>query len=189
MAENRRSDGVLTTFENCTAISNIPAGTPVAIRNQTSGYAADICTLGHDVAALTASDLCGYSFIGVLDEDVSAGECPVTVWTEGVFRFQFASSVATAQCHPGAPVFAESGQTVNIHAGGPTGDVAIGSMVNLMWSAGAVVPGMGAAVTGTRHTGKPYVDVRIKPGVFRWGTVIAAATASASPWGVWPKRA
>ena len=70
MAENRKSEGLLVTLQFCTAISAIPAGTPLALKTGTN----NIYTLGLSVTGLTNTANLGGQFIGISDADISAGE-------------------------------------------------------------------------------------------------------------------
>lgn len=178
MADNRMSEGYLVTFENCTAFSNIPAGTPVAFNTGPApGSATQVYTLGENVAGLGETALLGYHFIGVTDEDLSAGDSPVTVWVDGVFKFPQSRSGLDANHHAGYPVWADSGQTILVGDGTGTGDLAIGSIV-----------GWPTAAPNTAC----YVLVKINPGVFRWSIYssgIAAGTSATNTEGlVWPKQ-
>ena len=150
MSENRVSEGVLVTYEHATAASNIVAGTPVCYSSAGSTL---IYTLATDTTSQSATNSLAVRFIGILDEDVSAGDSPITVWTEGVFRMITDSDSETAHGYIGAPVWSEDGNTYACHLGlGSTGAPPIGTLVS--------VPS--AAVT------RVYVDVRINPGAYRW---------------------
>jgi len=171
MSEVRYSEGNLVTFEDCTAYSNISAGEMVCLGTAAAaGGGTNIFTLGHAVAGLSASALLGYHFIGVLDEDISAGQSPVTVHTNGIFKMVTSSGNLTANMVIGYPAYAGSGNIVTIGVGHATGDVPIGSLVGLCGS-------------GTLATGA-YVDIMIRPGAYRWTIwqqAITAATSATSP--------
>ena len=108
----------------------------------------------------------GYHFVGITDENYSAGDCPVTVWTKGVFRLQSTVDENSAtNLHAGHPVFADSGMVVNIGRASVTGDIAIGSIVS-------------RPISGT----STWLDVKINPAMFRWSVFAGAGpTASANP--------
>jgi len=150
------SEGKLLCFDHCTAASNIPAGTPVGYLSATR----TIYTLGTDTTALANTALMGYHFIGITDKAYSANECPVSVWTEGVFNLMLAaSSVASASLEPGWPVFADSGRTVIVGTG-QTADACIGTLVSR--------PAECTAAGGTQ------IKVKINPAVYRWTTYLGA---------------
>jgi hypothetical protein len=177
--ENRVSEGALVTYENCTALSNIAAGTPVALVSAAAaGGGTIVTTLGETVAGMSSTALLGYHFIGVLDEAISANQTDITVWTKGVFQFDTSTSSLDANFVIGNPVWADSGTTVLVGAGTGTGDLAIGTIVG--FNTGA------AAATGLD------VLVKINPGVYRWGIWnegIAAATSASAPESLcWPKQ-
>ncbi len=151
--EYRYGNGDLLTLEFCTAASNMVAGTPVGFLTGTR----TLYTLGRDVVGQVDSGLLGYRFVGVLAADVSANQCPVTVWTRGVFTFIGCAAAETANACPGWPVFAESGMEVNPGTG-QTADVAIGTLVN-----------QPAEISGG------VMHVRINPGAFRWMCSLPAA--------------
>jgi hypothetical protein len=179
--ENRIGDGILLTFESCTAFSNIPAGTPVAIgTGLATGHS--IYTLGNAVAGMgeTGANVGGAHFIGITDKDYSAGESPVSVWTEGVFRMYTSSSTVKANLQIGFPVWQLSGTRVvlGVPPATHTGDVPIGTLVGICGASG-------------NTTGR-YVEVLIRPGAYRWtiyGSGILAASSATSPEGLcWPSQ-
>ena len=159
MGETRTSEGKLVTLEFCTALSNIAAGTPVALITGTT----TIGTLGLTVAGVSATAPLGHQFVGVLDESVSAGQTPITVWTEGVFKFTMSSAATLASIQPGWPVAADSGTVVTTPV--VTGDQTIGTLVTQY---------AGWAATGSRT-----VEVAISPSMWRWDRYVPANTASA----------
>ena len=170
--ETRYSEGNLVTFEDCTAYSNIAAGNMVCIGTAAAaGGGTNIFTMGHGVAGLSATALLGYHFIGITDKSYSAGESPVTVHTEGVFKLTTSSGNLTANMVIGYPVFSsDDGSSVTVGVAVATGDVAIGSLVGFCGS-------------GTLATGA-YVNVMIRPGAFRWTIqqdAITAATSATAP--------
>ena len=171
MSEVRYSEGNLVTFENCTAYSNIAAGFMVGLATAAAaGGGTNVFTLGNGVAGLSCTALLGYHFIGVLDESVSANQSPITVHTQGVFKMITSSGNLTANMVIGYPAFISSGQHVIMGVGHATGDVAIGSLVGLCGS-------------GTLATGA-YVDIKIRPGAYRWTIqqdAITAATSATAP--------
>jgi len=151
------SEGKLLTFDTCTAASNIPAGTPVGYLSATR----TIYTLGDDTTGLDNTALMGYHFIGITDKDYSAIECPVSVWTEGVFNLTLSrSGVTSGNMEPGLPVFADSGMTVNVGTGN-TSDAAIGTLID-------------RPAEATGHGGI-NIKVRINPAVYRWTTWVGVA--------------
>lgn len=183
MAENRIGEGVLVTFENCTAYSNIAAGTPVAIISAAAaGGGTQITTLGDNVAGFSSTaEGMGYHFIGILDENVSAGDSPVTVWTEGVFRLHTSTGSVKGNVQIGFPVFGNSGNVVSLGVPGSatTGEPPIGTLVGLHGCSGTT-------------TGSSVVSVRIKPAIYRWtiyNSGIAANTSATAPEALcWPKQ-
>ena len=164
MAENRISEGRLVTLEGATAASNIVAGTMVGLNtgsNSIYSYSRETAGFSGTAGAF------GMRFIGILDEDVSAGQCPVTVWTEGVFRLRFQLGNSGAAAFVGRPVFACSsggGLLVSTNSGGaagnPTGTNPIGTVV--AW--------------GVSGTAGDWLDVKINPGAFLWGSNMIATT-------------
>ena len=149
--ENLISEGKLVTLDGCTAASNIAAGRMVAVDTGASM----LYTFTSEVAGLTGTGGAhGMRFIGVLDDDVSAGQCPVTVWTEGVFEFTLQSGITTAALI-GRPVWGAVSGTGNLVTtlGTTTGSYPIGSVVGL-----------------TNGTSGQTVRVKIMPGAFRWGS-------------------
>lgn len=152
----------LVTLVNSTAASSILAGTPVAVGTGV----ASVYTLGVSTPGNSASALQGYHFAGITDRDYAAGECPVTVWTKGVFKlYTQAAGISATNLHPGQAVFTDSGRIVNIGAAATTGDLAIGTVV-------------GRPASGSSS----WCDVKINPGLFRWSVFAGAGpTASANP--------
>ena len=147
--ENRLSEGSIVTLE-CTAASNIVAGRMVAVNTGASM----VYSFVHTTVGLSGTaGAMGMRFVGVTDDDVSAGQCPITVWTEGVFEFTLHSAISTAALI-GRPVWgAVSGAGNLVTTLGPnTGSLPIGSVVGL-----------------TNGTSGQTVNVKIKPGAFRWG--------------------
>ncbi len=173
MAENMFydvHDGLLTLYQ-CTAASNIPAGTPLAIGSATT----TVYTLGATVTGFGDTGLLGYHFIGIADKDYSANESPITVWTKGVFKFLMVSAgVSATNTMCGVPIFASSG-TIAIMSRPAlhTGDVAIGTVVSV---------GANATGSSTWFLGK------INPGRWRWTIENQGVTASANPVLAFPKR-
>lgn len=156
--EQRLSEGKLITLENVTAASNMSAGDLVAL----SGHM--VYSLSSATISTTAT--LGYSFIGVLDEDISAGLSPVTVWTEGVFKIPLASGAADANIMPGLPVWCDgSGHATTP---GANGDAAIGTIVGI---SNATYGSTGGAVVN--------VYVKIRPMALNW-TIAATASLSAT---------
>jgi len=144
------SEGKLLTFDKCTAASNIPAGTPIAYLTATT----TLYTLGEDPAGFSSTALMGFHFVGITDKSYSANECPVSVWTEGVFNMILSSATVSGDCEAGWPVWGESGVVVSCTGG--TSDAAIGTLVSRP-----------AEVTGV---GGVQVKVKINPAVYRWTT-------------------
>ena len=154
--ENLISEGKLVTLEGCTAASNIAAGRMVAVDTGASM----VYSFDREAAGFTATaGSHGMRFIGILDDSVSAGQSPITVWTEGVFELQLASSITTAALI-GRPVWgAVSGGGALVTTLGDattTGSYPIGSVVGL-----------------TNGTSGEYVRVKIKPAAFRWGPYLS----------------
>lgn len=153
--EYRLSEGKLLCLDKCTAASNIPAGTPVGFLSATR----TIYTLGAATTGLDNTALMGYHFIGITDKNYSANECPVSVWTEGVFNMVLSSDTVSADCEAGWPVFANSGIVINAGTGN-TSDAAIGTLLSRP-----------AEVTAA---GGVQVKVKINPAVYRWTTYLGA---------------
>lgn len=126
LLSNNNSDGLLT-LTDCTAASNIPAGTPVALLTGSTM----IYTLGQTVAGFSCTALLGHHFIGITDEDYSAGDSPVTIWTNGVFKMYTASGCSATNTTNTLvqAVFAKSGRYVQIGHATTTGDAAIGTLI------------------------------------------------------------
>jgi hypothetical protein len=146
MSENRRSEGLLVTLQFCTAISNIPAGTPLAINTATN----NIYTLGASTTGLASTGNLGGRFIGIADQDISANEVSFPIWVEGVFELTAASAWTTA--YIGYPVMADSGK--HCITAGTIGHTPIGSYVP----------------AGTGERSGTTILVKIKPAMWRWST-------------------
>jgi len=168
---NYISEGKLVVFENATAYSNIAAGRMVAI----DSGANNITTLDCGTAGFSGTgNMLGARFIGVLDDNVSANQSPIAVWTEGVFQFYLEAGITTAALI-GRPAFAGSGgggANVNTLAIGtnPTGQHPIGTFVGVS----TMTTTAPAATIGSSGT---FCRVKITPGAFRWGPR-AVATGS-----------
>ena len=148
--ENLISEGRLVTLE-CTAASNIAAGRMVAVNTGASM----VYTFCNETVGLSGTaGAAGMRFIGILDDDVSANQCPITVWTEGVFELQLSSAITTAALI-GRPVWGAISGTGNLVTtlAPNTGSYPVGSVVGL-----------------TNGTSGQTVNVKIKPGAFRWGS-------------------
>lgn len=155
MSENRISEGALVTLEGATAASNIAAGTLVGLGTGTNLiYSLDASI----VAFVSGSSIVGGRCLGVLDETISAGQSPVTIWTKGVFKFILNSgSTMTASAMIGKPVYAaNSGGGTLVDFTGITGDQAIGTVV-------------GYPLGLTELSGQ-YINVKINPPGLLWGT-------------------
>ncbi len=146
MSENRRSEGRLVTLQFCTAASNIPAGTPLAVMSATSL----IYTLGLSTTGFGATAGIGSYFAGISDEDLSAGDSPVTLWVEGVFELTAASAWSTA--YVGDAVMPDSGRVCVVV--GVTGTPPIGSYIP----------------AGTGERSGTTILVKIKPAIWEWDT-------------------
>lgn len=172
MSENRKSEGRIVTLENSTAAVNMSAGSMVAVLTGTQ----EIYPCDRETAGLSSTANVGMHFVGILDDSVSALESPINIWTEGVFKIQLASSIATA-AFVGMPVFAcNSGCGTLIETSGATGDYPIGTVV-------------GASAGG--GTSGQYVQVKIYPGAYRWSiygraNAIATADAVLELGSIWP---
>ena len=150
MSENRISEGNYIFLEGATAASNIAAGRMVGTNTAVS----TIYTLTRETAGLSGTGgAFGMRFIGILDDDVSAGQVGVGVWTEGVFELQLQSGITTGALL-GRPVYAAISGTGNLVStlDAATGSFPVGSVVGLI-----------------NGTSGQYVRVRITPGAFRWG--------------------
>jgi len=88
MSEKTFNEGMLVTLK-VTAASNMSAGDMVGISG-TIAYSLSSATI-NNTAVL------GYTFAGILDEDISAAQCPINVWTQGVFTMLLASGATAAQ--------------------------------------------------------------------------------------------
>ena len=167
---NYISEGKLVVFENATAYSNIAAGRMVAI----DSGANNITSFDTETAGFTGTGaMLGARFIGVLDDNVSANQSPVAVWTEGVFEFMIDTSITTL-AFIGRPAFAArsgGGRYISTNAAGAaTGQLPIGTFVGISTR---TLTGP-AAIMGTSGT---WSHVKINPGAFRWGAR-AIATGS-----------
>jgi len=134
--EYRKSEGKLVTFENVTAASNIVAGAMVAFSG-TQVYTMSSGTTGYGETGTF------YNFIGVLDEAVTAGQSPITVWTEGVFQFDLASASVSGNLNPGMPVWATDSGTHGREVGtvGVNGTHSVGTLVGMgTWGSTASTP-------------------------------------------------
>jgi len=134
--EQRKSEGRLVTLENVTAASNIVAGAMVAMSG-TLVYTMSSGTTGYNETATF------YNFIGVLDQAVSAGQCPITVWTEGVFSFDLATASISGNLYPGQPVWCTDSGTHGREVGtaGVNGAHCVGSLVGMQtWGSTASTP-------------------------------------------------
>jgi len=181
MSENRVSEGVLVMLENATCVSAIDGGTPIGICAVT-GATNVVATLGRTGGVVTGTARLGQCFIGVLDQDIAtgAGDDGINVWVKGVFSFQLSSACTTGMIYPGSPIWADSGLVVVTP--GSECDIPIGTIMRR--------PPTPGALTATMFTGRPYVDVKINPAVFRWTSRISpGCTASSYSAGIWPGRA
>ena len=158
--ETRMSEGKLVTLENVTAASNLTAGDMIAV----SGHM--VYSLSSATIATTAT--LGYSFVGVLDENVSAGQSPITVWTEGIFKFPLASGATEANIMPGLPVWCDGSGYVTTP--GAQGDAAVGTIV-----------GISNATYGSTGGAAVYVYVKIRPMEYNWTIAVTAALSSTAP--------
>lgn len=178
MAENLVSEGKLVTLVNATAASNIAAGIMVGVNTGVN----TIYSLSRETTGLAGTGgTFGCRFLGVLDATVSGGQSPITVWAEGVFRFQLATAISTA-AFIGMPVYAPlsgAGDRVGTVGDGPlTGSLPIGTVV-------------GVSTANAGNTSGGWVDVRIMPGAYRWGIygradAIATGNALVEHGDVWP---
>ena len=163
MSENRVSEGELVTLEGATAASNIAAGCMVGVGTGVNL----VYSLDREAAGFTGTALAGGRFVGVLDESISAGQSPVTVWTNGVFKFRLnTGSTLSASAMIGKPVYAQnSGGGTLVDTTAVTGDIAVGTIVGR------------AIITEPSCT---WVRVKITPGIFRWGIYGQAAAGALS---------
>jgi len=157
MSENRRSEGKLVTLQFCTAASNIPAGTPLACGSATS----TIWTLGMTTTGFGMTGSIGSYFVGISDQDISAGQGNIVVWTEGVFELTASSAWTTA--YLGDAVMADSGKVVSVGAIATSSGVA---------PIGSYIP------AGTGERSGTTVLVRIKPVIWRWSTYNVQSNAT-----------
>ena len=170
MPENKRSEGMLVTLEGAWAASNIVAGTPVQGASATNA----IYTLGDNTTGAGTGHN-AERFLGILDEDVSASQTPITVWTKGVVRMILNADMSATDIHNGNPVFANSGLIVNSRKALKTGYAAIGTIVG--------------RISATVSSGG-YINVKINPGSYRWMYSIPAdLTASCMPSLSWQEDA
>lgn len=160
MSENLVSEGRLLTLEGATAFSNIAAGRLVVVATGINS----IFSGDREAASNSSTAMIGGACLGILDEAVSAGQEPITVWTEGVFRLQLASSsTLSATAMIGKPVYiVNSGGGALVDTTAVTGDYPVGTIVGIP--------------DGLEPSGK-FVNVKITPGAFRWG-VFGVQTAT-----------
>ena|SRR3990167_394884 len=166
MAENRISGGRLITLEGCTAFSNIAAGTLLAVNTASNG----VYSFCRETTGLNTAGSFGMRFLGVLDDDISAGQVCFNVWTEGIFRVRL-QLANTASVTVGQPVFPGlSGAGLGVVAN--TGGTAAGGVLNVTGtqSIGTVV---GRSASGTAGE---WIDIVIKPNALLWGPYAMAAT-------------
>jgi predicted RecA/RadA family phage recombinase len=171
MSENRRSEGKLVSLQFCTAASNIPAGTPLGILTATN----NVYTLGNTPVGFSCTANIGGHFIGIADEDISAGQSIFSVWVEGVFELTASSAWTTA--YAGDPVMGDSGMVV-VNAGSYTGQAPIGSYI----------PCPGSPVNG--EVSGRAVLVKIDPVMWRWATfgVTAVSPSNGYVGDTWPQQ-
>ena len=164
MAENMIGGGALVTLEGATCASNIAAGSMVGVNtaaNTIFSYSRETAGFSGTAGAF------GMRFIGVLDDDVSAGQVSPAVWTEGVFRFRFQLGNSGGAALVGRPVYAASsggGTLVSSFSGGAAGNP------TGTWPVGTVVQ------YGVSGTAGDYIHVKINPGAFLWGGYAMIAT-------------
>jgi len=147
MSENRRSEGVMITLQFCTAMSNIPAGTPLGILTGSN----QIYSLGSTVVGFSNTANMGGAFIGISDQDISASNNIISIWTEGVFELTASSAWTTA--YIGAAVMADSGKVCTI-----------GAVLSGQAPIGSYIP------AGTGERSGATILVKIKPMMWRWST-------------------
>lgn len=159
MSENRLSEGQLVTYYNVTAASNIVAGAMVATTG-TLVYTMSSGTTGYGETGTF------YNFLGVTDEALSAGQSPITVWTEGVFKFELATASVSGNLYPGRPVWCTDSGTHGKEVGsvGVNGTQSVGTLV-------------GMSTWGSTAVG--YVDVKINTRI--WTIAATAALSSTAP--------
>jgi len=165
MSEKTFNEGMLVTLK-VTAASNMSAGDMVGISG-TIAYSLSSATI-NNTAVL------GYTFAGILDEDISAAQCPINVWTQGVFTMLLASGATAAQVLPNQPVWADGAGNVTMI--GTDGDACIGKLVgvhNGTWSA-----------TGGGVAKRVYV--KINPMMFNWSIAMAGVSATGPIQGAFP---
>ena len=161
MSENRKSEGLLLTLENVTAASNIAAGKLVAISGHT------IYTLDSASTGFGNTGTMNYNFIGILDESISAGQSPITVWTEGVFQLPIDTAATSGNLYAGFPV---AWGTSGVTTPGVEGDASIGTIVGMETfgnTGGGSVKESGVAL------------IYIRPMALNW-TIFATAALSAT---------
>jgi len=144
MPETRRSEGRMVIFSDVTAASNMTAGDMAAMSGHT------VYSLSSGALGLTGT--IGYSFVGIIDKDISAGIGPVHVWTEGLFELPLASGALDANLYPGFPIWSDGSGYVTTP--GLNGDAIVGTIVG--------IKGGSWGSTGT----SPYVIVKINPIMF-----------------------
>ncbi len=162
MVEQRKSEGKLVTLENVTAASNIASNTMIAVSGSL------VYTLSSGTTGFGNTATMGYSFVGILDESISAGQSPITVWTEGVFQIPLATASTSGNLYPGQPVWATDSGTHGQEVGTPgvDGDMSIGTLVGMTtWGSTASTP----------------VMVKIRPGGFNWTIAATVALSSTAP--------
>jgi len=156
------SEGELVTLIRATAASNIAAGSMVAVDTGSN----HIFSLDHESTGLSGSARASAKFIGVLDETITEGQSPITVWTQGVFKYRLnTASTLTGSAAIGKPVYASvsgGGNLVDYTA--TTGEIAVGTIV------GYNLNGIELSCT--------YVRVKINPALFRWGIYGYAGSGS-----------
>jgi hypothetical protein len=120
-----------------------------------------IYTLGNATTGLLFTGGVGYYFIGIADQDLSAGQTPVTVWVEGVFELTASSAWTTA--YIGDAIMPDSGKVVdNTRVGLVSGNACIGSYIP----------------AGSGERSGRSVLVKINPGVWRWMTYSQTSSLS-----------
>jgi hypothetical protein len=152
--ENFVSEGNLIALQ-ATAFSNIAAGRMVAVHSATNAiYSFD----GEAAGASSTARSLGMRFIGILADDVSANQCPIVIYTRGVFDLQLQSAITTA-ARVGRPVYpcVSGGGLLVSTTGYASGCVPVGTVVGIQSGAAA---GLG--------TSGSFVQVKITPGAFRW---------------------
>jgi len=173
--ENYLGEGTLVCIE-LTAGSNIAVGTPVCVNTGSNTSVPQVYSIGAGVAGVSASTTMGMRCIGVLADNVSAGDCPCMVYTEGIFRFQMSTASLQARISPGVPVFPDSGIVV----------ITPGSEASTSGSSGQGSLGVIVGMSGAGATGGNWVDVKLNPGAYRWtvySAVVSATNSLGLTWG------